>query len=53
MHEKARESIIDLMAKIGHPLTPEQGVMLAGAIAVWITKAQRDGYDSATKFVPN
>lgn len=47
LHSKAREHIIGLMLKTGKPLTDEQEVTLAGALAVWITKAQEDGRKDA------
>lgn len=50
MHSAARESIIALMERAGNPLTEAQQITLAGALAVWITKAQRDMLEEVARY---
>jgi len=46
-YSKAAELVADTIAKGSTPLTKEQKILMAGAMAVWLEKARMEGFDHA------
>ena len=46
-YSKAADAVAETIAKCGKPLTDDQKMLMAGAMAVWMEKARKDGISHA------